>query len=162
MTTNIGRQGLSILIAALAVLVLAAGLFALQLQPAHAQEGSAPDKPTGLQAAATHDSVTLTWDDPGDDSITGYVILRRVRENNTGGDFSVLVADTGSAATTYTDDTVAAETRYTYRIKAINGAGTSERSRWYHIDIPAAPEPVSNSPATGALAITGTARVGRR
>ena len=98
-----------------------------------------PDKPTGLEATATHDSVTLTWDDPGDDSITGYVILRRVRVNNTGGDFSVLVADTGSAATTYTDDTVAASTTYTYRIKAINGAGTSERSRWFHIDTPAAP-----------------------
>ena len=98
-----------------------------------------PDKPTGLEATVTHGQVVLTWDDPGDDSITGYVILRRVRVNNTGGDFSVLVADTASAATTYTDDTVAASTTYTYRIKAINGAGTSERSRWVHIDIPEAP-----------------------
>ena len=98
-----------------------------------------PDKPTGLEATESHGQVVLTWDDPGDDSITGYVILRRVRENDTGGDFSVLVADTSSAATTYTDDTVAAGTTYTYRIKAINEHGTSERSRWYHIDIPAAP-----------------------
>ena len=98
-----------------------------------------PNKPTGLEATESDGQVVLTWDDPGDDTITGYVILRRVRENNTGGDFSVLVADTGSAATTYTDDTVAAETRYTYRIKAINEHGTSERSRWFHIDIPAAP-----------------------
>ena len=98
-----------------------------------------PDKPRGLSATASHDSVTLTWDDPGDDSITGYVILRRVRVNDTGGDFSVLVADTGSAATTYTDDTVAASTTYTYRIKAINEHGVSERSRWFHIDIPEAP-----------------------
>ena len=100
-----------------------------------------PARPTGLSATASHDSVTLTWDDPGDDSITGYVILRRVRVNNTGGDFSELVADTGTAATTYTDDTVAAGITYTYRIKAINGAGTSERSRWSHIDVPAAPVP---------------------
>ena len=98
-----------------------------------------PDKPTGLSATATHGQVALTWDDPGDDSITGYVILRRVRVNDTGGDFSVLVADTGSAATTYTDDTVAANTTYTYRIKAINEHGTSERSRWFHVDTPAAP-----------------------
>ena len=98
-----------------------------------------PDKPTGLSATASHDSVTLTWDDPGDDTITGYVILRRVRVNDTGGVFSVLVADTGSAATTYTDDTVAAGTTYTYRIKAINEHGVSERSRWFHIDIPEAP-----------------------
>ena len=111
--------------------------------PAAPEEQAAepPDKPTGLEATASHDSVTLTWDNPGDDSITGYVILRRVRVNNTGGDFSVLVADTGTAATTYTDDTVATGLTYTYRIKAINEHGVSERSRWYHIDIPEALEP---------------------
>ena len=98
-----------------------------------------PNQPTGLEATASHGQVVLNWDAPGNDSITGYVILRRVRVNNTGGDFSVLVADTGSAATTYTDDTVAASTTYTYRIKAINEHGTSERSRWSHIDIPETP-----------------------
>ena len=98
-----------------------------------------PDKPTGLEATESHGQVVLIWDDPQDDSITGYVILRRVRENDTGGDFSVLIADTGTAATTYTDNTVAASTTYTYRIKAINEHGTSERSRWFHIDIPEAP-----------------------
>ena len=103
------------------------------------EPGSVPAKPRGLSATATHGQVVLTWDDPQDDSITGYVILRRVRVNNTGGDFSVLVANTETAALTYTDDTVAASLTYTYRIKAINGAGTSERSRWFHIDTPAAP-----------------------
>ena len=100
-----------------------------------------PDKPRGLEATATHDSVTLTWDDPQDDSITGYVILRRIRVNDQGGDFSELVADTGSAATTYTDDEVAASTTYTYPIKAINEHGVSERSRWVHIDTPTPPVP---------------------
>ena len=108
---------------------------------AAAEPSEPPDKPKGLDATATHDSVTLTWDDPADESITGYVILRRVRENDQGGDFSVLVANTGSAATTYTDNEVAASTTYTYRIKAINGAGVSERSRWVHIDTPAPPVP---------------------
>ena len=98
-----------------------------------------PDKPTGLSATASHDAITLTWDDPGDDSITGYVILRRLRYDDPKGHFDELVADTGSAATTYTDDTVAAETNYTYRIKAISERGVSERSRWFHIDTPAAP-----------------------
>ena len=108
---------------------------------AAAEPSEPPDKPRGLEATSTHDSVTLTWNDPEDDSITGYVILRRVRVNDQGGDFSVLVADTGSAATTYTDSEVAASTTYTYRIKAINGAGTSERSRWVHIETPAPPVP---------------------
>ena len=108
---------------------------------AGAQPTDPPAKPTGLDATATHDSVSLTWDDPGDDTITGYVILRRIPGVDPEGHFDVLVANTGTAATTYTDDTVSAETRYTYRIKAINGAGTSERSRWSHIDVPAAPVP---------------------
>ena len=106
---------------------------------AAAEPAEPPAKPRGLSATATHDSITLSWDNPQDDSITGYVILRRVRVNDQGGEFSVLVADTGSAATTYTDDTVAASTTYTYRIKAINEHGASERSRWFHIDTPAAP-----------------------
>ena len=84
--------------------------------------------------------MTLTWDDPQDDSITGYVVLRRIPGVDPQGHFNVLVSDTGTGATTYTDDTVSAETRYTYRIKAINGHGVSERSRWSHINVPAAPE----------------------
>ena len=100
-----------------------------------------PAKPTGLSATATHDQVTLTWDDPNDDSIDGYVILRRNRDTDAKGEFTELVADTGSAHTTYSDDTVAAETRYTYRIKAINEHGVSERSRWFHLDTSAAPDP---------------------
>ena len=106
-----------------------------------AEPSEPPSKPKGLEATSTHDSVTLTWDDPQDESITGYVILRRIRVNDEGGEFSELVADTGTAATTYTDDTVAASTTYTYRIKAINEHGTSERSRWVHIDTPAPPVP---------------------
>ena len=38
-----------------------------------------PATPTGLAAVATNDQVVLTWNDPGDDSITGYRILRRMR-----------------------------------------------------------------------------------
>ena len=100
-----------------------------------------PAKPTGLSATPSHDRVVLTWDDPNDDTITGYVILRRNRETDAQGQFTELAPDTGTAVTTYTDDTVAAETPYTYRIKAINAHGTSERSRWFHIDTLAGPEP---------------------
>ena len=67
------------------------------------------------------------------------MILRRLPGVDPEGQFDELVADTGTTATTYTDTSVAAETRYTYRIKAINEHGTSERSRWVHIDTPAAP-----------------------
>ena len=117
-----------------------------------------PAKPTGLTATASHDQVVLSWDDPQDDTITGYVILRRNRATTAPGEFTELVADTGSAANTYTDDSVAADTSYTYKIRAINEHGVSELSRWARADTPA-PSP-ANSPATGAPTIAGTAQVG--
>ncbi len=144
MMTRTARSRFRFPVAAIAAVALVGALSGVLLSPVAAQQPppppAEPAKPAGLSAVASHDRVVLTWGDPGDDSITGYVILRRVRENDVGGEFSVLVADTGTAATTYTDDTVVAETTYTYRIKAINDHGVSERSRWFHIDIPAAPE----------------------
>ena len=52
---------------------------------------------------------------------------------------TALVADTCTATTTYTDDKVVVEIPYTYRIRAINEYGVSERSRWFRIDTPACP-----------------------
>ena len=118
-----------------------------------------PDKPTGLSAAVSHDTVTLTWDNPQDDSITGYVILRRDRAIHPVGTFVTLTGDTGSAETTYTDDTVEPDKEYVYRIKAINEhRGVSEMSHWVRGFTPAAPP--TDSPATGEPTITGTVRVG--
>ena len=106
-----------------------------------------PDKPTGLSAAVSHDTVTLTWDDPQDDSITGYVILRRDRAIHPTGTFVTIAGDTGSADTTYTDDSVEPDKEYVYRIKAINEHGeVSERSHWVRGFTPAAPAP-AGSPA---------------
>ena len=36
-----------------------------------------PSAPASLTASRSYDRVTLGWDDPGDDSITGYRVLRR-------------------------------------------------------------------------------------
>ena len=46
-----------------------------------------PAKPTGLSATVSHDTVTLTWNNPNDDSITGYVILRRDKDIHQEGTF---------------------------------------------------------------------------
>ena len=158
MATHTDRRRFPALFAAVAALALAlaVGVFTLHVHPAYAQSGSAPAKPTGLTATATHGQVVLNWNDPGDDSITGYVILRRNRDTTVQGEFTELVADTGSAATTYTDDSVRANTQYTYRIKAINEHGVSKRSRWFHIDTPAVPVP---SKPTGLSATASHDRV---
>ena len=112
-----------------------------------------PAKPTGLSAAViSHDTVTITWDDPQDDSITGYVILRRDRAIHPTGTFVTIAGDTGSAQTAYTDETVEPDKKYVYRIKAINDRGLSEMSLWVRANTP--------NWATGAPTIGGNAQVG--
>ena len=114
--------------------------------PAHAQ-GSLPVVPTGLTVlSSTHNSVALTWTDPSDSSITGYQILRRSVDRDQYGDglgapeFVVIHGDTGSAATTYTDSSVTARTRYVYRIKARNSAGLSSWSTFANAETGEAPD----------------------
>ena len=88
-----------------------------------------PPAPQNLTATANGDgSVTLSWDAPDDDSITGYQILRR-QPNAGERSLSVYVADTGSTATSYTDTGVTAGVKYVYRVKAINSAGVGQRSK---------------------------------
>ena len=113
---------------------------------ANAETLGPPDQPTGLTvSSASHDSVTIAWDDPQDDSISGYQVLRRSRDGDTYGDgqgsweFVAIEDDTGTAAAEYTDQSVTAETRYVYRVKARNQAGLSERSSYANAETPAAP-----------------------
>ena len=100
-----------------------------------------PSAPTGLTVpSVSHDSVTLSWDDPGDGSITGYQVLRRSRDRDTykdnqgAAEFVAVTEDTGSPATTYTDTSVTPRTRYVYRVKAINGGGLSPRSTYLNVE----------------------------
>ena len=83
--------------------------------------------------------MTLSWDDPGDDGITGYRIWRRNRDADPAGQFSVLVDDTHSDATMFTDRGVKPDTRYAYRIAAINDAGESQWSGFARVRTPPAP-----------------------
>ena len=103
--------------------------------------GLPPARPTGLTTSATHDAVTLTWDDPGDGSITRYEVYRRVTGQDALGEFELIESDTGSAEAAYTDDDVSPETRYTYRVKAVNPHGASQRSGYSSITTPATPDP---------------------
>ena len=73
--------------------------------------------------------VALTWDDPSDDTITGYKIFRKTGT----GAYSTLVEDTASTLQSYTDDTVAEGTEYTYKIQAANDTGNSGDSNEFNI-----------------------------
>ena len=89
-----------------------------------------PPKPTNLTARVNGDgSITLSWEAPDDDSVTGYQILRR-RPTQGEDTLLVYVEDTGSTATAYTDTNVTAGVRHVYRVKAINSAGVGAQSNY--------------------------------
>ena len=79
----------------------------------------APTDPAGsprnLTYTATYTAVTLSWDDPADDSITGYQILRRNRQD-AGDHLGVLVDDTGRARQTYTDKDLEPRAEHEYQV----------------------------------------------
>ena len=97
---------------------------------------SPPAKPTGISYGASHDNVLMFWTDPGDDSITGYQILRGLAADT----LAVLTDDTGSASASYSDDTVEPETEYFYAIRARNAVGLGPQSDTGSVTTQAAPE----------------------
>ena len=101
-----------------------------------------PAAPTGLAASqVAHDSLTLSWNDPQDNSITGYRILR----GPDAGNLAAIQNDMGSANTEYTDATVEPETTYHYAILALSQDGDGAQSPAVSITTPA--EPVQEEPA---------------
>ena len=172
---NVRRRSLLAVAALIAVAAVAPAV------PAAAEPAaSVAAKPTGLHvASAAHDSITIAWDDPGDATISGYRILRRLRDTYEVGRFDTIAVNTGTADTTYTDTDVTAETRYVYRVKAINPAGTSKQSTFLRARTSPPPPSDNNNGddsndgdgggdsndgdggATTATAATGAATAGR-
>ena len=144
--TRTSQRSLRLLVAAVAAVALGAAV----ALPASASDGTDPPPPpvpTGLATEVSHDLVTLSWDDPGDPTISGYVILRRDKAIHPQGTFVTLAPHTATAATTYIDASIDPERRYVYRVKAISPAGTSDRSTWVRAYTPVAPAKSPSLPA---------------
>ena len=91
--------------------------------------------------------------------MSGYRILRR-RPNQGETEFLVLVGDTGSTSTEFTDRTVEPGVLYDYGVAALNAAGPGESSDPVQATPPRVEEAVGNREATGAPIIQGAALVG--
>ena len=116
-----------------------------------APPATVPSAPTGFTATVTHNSVSLTWADPGDASITSYQILRR---DITGGGSLGVHIDSVPAGTSYVDTTnVEPENTYSYRIKARNAQGLSAQSGFRNVTTSAVP---SVDHAVDAVAVAWT------
>ena len=124
--------------------------------PEAEQAAEPPARPRGLSATATHDQVVLTWDDPGDASIIGYAVVRWTLGYNATG-FVTIAADTGTAATSYTDDTVEPKNEYLYHVKAIDAQGESEQSEWVRVTTPADPNPAPAEPPARPTGVVSAA-----
>ena len=115
--------------------------------PTQRVKNNPPAAPTGLIAARIgHSVLTLTWDDPQDDTITGYRILRGTEADN----LAVINSDTASNATEYEDDTVAPETAYHYAVLARSANGEGTQSDIISATTPAAPKSKEQPRRSGA------------
>ena len=70
--------------------------------------------------------------------MTHYAVLRRNRDEDATGVFHVIEQNAGPE-TSYEDRSVAAESGYNYRVKAVSPTGVSEWSGYVKADTPAAP-----------------------
>ena len=95
-----------------------------------------PAAPIMGGTAVTPDSqVLLTWFNIDEDaSITGYQILRGPDADS----LAIIEDDTGSTATSYTDETPPAGETHTYGVKARNASGLSPLSNTLTATVPAA------------------------
>ena len=123
--------------ALMAILMVLAGAISAGMMPALAQGKPEPKPaPTGLTATPSPEGVLLTWDDPGDDSITGYRIERQsFTRGRLSSQHSVTVRP--GPVQTHTDSRVEAGRTNSYQIWALSDTGKSEGSDVITVRTPA-------------------------
>jgi hypothetical protein len=113
-----------------------------------------PGQPTSLAATEGNTQVELSWSAPtsdGGSAVTGYKVQQ---STNSGLAWSTVVADTGSTSTSYTVSSLANGATYSFRITAVNAAGTGSASS----NVTATPSATSDAP-TGLSGTSGDRQV---
>ena len=117
--------------------VLAVALLVALAHVAQAATETPDHAPVNLSARAADGGIVLEWDPPAAGDPAGYRILRRHATDPA--KLSVLVADTGSAATRYVDRAVRPETGYVYRVEPVGAAVGEARSNFPLVKTPPLP-----------------------
>ena len=126
--------------------------------PAGPYVPAAPARPTGLAATPGDGSVTLTWDDPSDASITGYEYQSRQAPPAPGwGEWTAVAGN----VTTVTVTGLTNGTEYRFKLRAVNagGAGKPSGPPWYVAATPtlAAPTGITVSVAVNVMTVSWNA-----
>ena len=156
------RKGVLLMVSAVMAVMVGVGVMMLGV-PGVTFATDEIGRPTGLSASVESNGVGLSWTAPTEGTATGYRILRRRPEEGENR-LLVYVSDTGSTATTWTDETVADGVEYVYRVKAISDSAVSASSskitiRWEAL-VPDAPSGLSGSVESDGVELSWTAPSG--
>lgn len=118
-----------------------AALSAMLVVPAGASPADVPERPGKPRAVSVaHDSVSIEWDASTDDTVTGWVVLRRNLDRRLNQDFAAIADISDASQTSLTDSDIYPHGKFAYRLQARNANGLSARSKPLRVTIPAAPQ----------------------
>ena len=111
-------------------------------------ENRAPAAPVNLSATVGNGQVTLSWNDPDNDTITKYQYNTAV-----GATFND-IAGSGATTTTYTVTGQTNGTQYTFAVRAVNDGGDGAASTVDVLMMPAAPANLMATPDDGQVVLS--------
>ena len=107
-----------------------------------------PYAPDNLLAAGGNGQVALSWDDPEDDTITGY------KYSTDGGTTFAEIGGSGATTTTYTVTGLTNGVTHTLALRAVNDLGNGAPSTVSALMVPVAPANLSAAPGDGKVALS--------
>ena len=121
-------------------------------------EITAPARPAGLTAAPGDGSVTLSWDNPSDSTITGYQYRTRQAPPAPGWGPWTAISGSGAETTSHAFTGLENGTEHRFKLRAVNALGNSApapaAAPWYVAATPAVPTLTADDVTSTGATIT--------